>query len=392
MIISSDNITVFQVNISLAILFAIEGFHPKNEGGKTISHYSDFNSALPLLTFLLSLFASSFGISKFLISGPIQLLSKESAFNGLLSVPFLSLCLINTMFGFRVVSIENAFFSSYRIQKYDLTRFLFETEEVFPIFPPEYRLLVYLAPCFIPFLINLFKLLCTTEGMFKYFLMYPQFLVFPCFSPFMFEGYDDNESPGRYKLKVWRWGTLINALYIGCIPQLVLFIADYYKGVHHWKFNIDLIENSQIWTENNDALFKSQYGNTIFAATSIIFFLVLITIFFGSSFIFGERGFHCRCISILCCPCPQPCVHYIDQDSSSTSLTISPADCNMNQRLQEEVCSSNESETQDGQTHTMVYLYRDRGEKITVLFGKSSQKMKKVSSKSYLFLIFFFLF
>ena len=72
---------LFQVNISLAILFAIEGFHPINEGGQTLSHYPDLNSALPLVTFMLSLFASSFGMSKFLLLGPLQLISSDSAFN-----------------------------------------------------------------------------------------------------------------------------------------------------------------------------------------------------------------------------------------------------------------------------------------------------------------------
>ena len=77
-------------------------------------------------------------------------------------------------------------------------------------------------------------------------------------------------------------------------------------------------------------------------------------------------------------------------DFSSTSLATSPADFNMNQTLHEEASTSYESETQDGQTHTIVYVYRDRGEKVTFLFGKSSQKMKKVSSKLYLFLFIFF--
>ena len=54
-------IAQFQVNISLAILFATEGFFPKDADGSTIATYKDFNSALPLITFIISLFASSFG-------------------------------------------------------------------------------------------------------------------------------------------------------------------------------------------------------------------------------------------------------------------------------------------------------------------------------------------
>ena len=108
----------FQVNISLAILFAVEGFFPKDVDGSTLSHYKDFSSALPLATFLLSLFASSFGTSKFLLNGPIQFISNDSAFNGMLSVPFLCLCILNAMFGCRIICIESSLFTTYRLHSY----------------------------------------------------------------------------------------------------------------------------------------------------------------------------------------------------------------------------------------------------------------------------------
>ena len=96
----------------------------------------------------------------------------------------------------------------------------------------------------------------------------------------MFEGNQSTNQPGGPKLKIWKWGTIINAIYIGCIPQLILCITDYYKGVHQWEFgmNIPGIDDS----ENNDALFKHPYGNTIFATGTATVFLILITLFFGS--------------------------------------------------------------------------------------------------------------
>ena len=307
-----------QVNISLAILFAIEGFYPKDIEGTTTSYYKDFNSALPLFTFLLSLFASSFGTSKFFLTGPIQFLSKDSASNGLLSIPFLSLCLINTMFGFRTVCIESAFFTSYRYQLFNGTTGLSDLTQISPIIRPQYRLLVYLAPCAIPFLINSLRLWCTTKGLSKYFLEYPQFLVSPCFTPFLFEGYESFNEQRQCKLRIWKRGTIFNAIYIGCIPQIILCITDYYKGVHEWEFG-KKVEGAISDSENNDALFKFQYGNTIFATTTAIFFLTLITLFFGSSTLFRERGIHCRCLTILCCPCPKPCISLTDSDLNRSS-------------------------------------------------------------------------
>ena len=171
--------------------------------GRTTSYYKDFNSALPLFTFLLSLFASSFGMSKFFLTGPIQFLSKDSAFDGVLSIPFLSLCLINAMFGVRTVCIESAFFTSYRYHFFDENGSWVITR-ISPIISPQYRLLVYLAPCVIPFLINALRLLCTTKGLGKYFLEYPQFLVSPCFTPFMFEGYESNNEHRQYEIKIWK--------------------------------------------------------------------------------------------------------------------------------------------------------------------------------------------
>ena len=247
-------------------MFATEGFFPKDAGGDTIATYKDFNSALPLFTFILSLFASSFGMTKFFLSGPIQFLPKDSAFNGLFSIPFLSLFLINSMFGFRIVCIESAFFTSYRFQTLNYTTSLFDTEQIFPIIPPEYRLLVYLVPSIIPVFINGFRLWCTTKGLWSYFLQYPQFIISPCFTPFLFEGYGANNQKGRSKLKIWRLGTIINAIYIGCIPQCILCFTDYYKGVHDWKFNST--DHANYVFENNEALFKSNYGNSIFSTLS----------------------------------------------------------------------------------------------------------------------------
>ena len=349
--------------MSLAILFTTEGFFPNHIDGDIVkTTYKDFNSVLPLLSFIVSLLSSSFGMSKFFLAGPIQFLPLDSAFNGVLSLPFLILCLLNSMFGLRIICIESAFFTSYNYQIWNKKTSQYDTNQIAPIISPEYRLVVYLAPCVIPFLINAIKLWFTTEGLWKHLMKYPQFLISPCFTPFIFEGYKSTKHPGQYKLKIWKWGSIINAFYIGCLPQCILCITDYHKGINQWDFgkhvNMDMPNITGTISaragedyENNNALFKSNYGNTVFAAISATLFLVLITLLFGSGTLFKEKGIHCRCLTILCCPFPNPC------------LNISEA----------ELLSKEESTTPLYKPRTEVYWYTRRGETKTRLLGTVSE-------------------
>ena len=204
-------------------------------------------------------------------------------------------------------------------------------------------------------------------------MKYPQFIISPCFTPLMFEGYETNNQKERYKLKIWKWGTIINAIYIGCVPQCILCITDYYKGVHDWNFigNSEWKNNGTLNLENNDALFKAKYGNTIFALTSATFFLGLIIIFFRSNTLFKEKGIHCRCLNILFCPCPKPCINLTEPDlDPSSSLTTS--DRKMNREKHAEQASHEETSIDSDRPQTEVYLYSRRGEKKLKLLGTLS--------------------
>ena len=326
--------------MSLAILFTTEGFFPNHVDGDIVkTSYKDFNAVLPLLSFIVSLFASSFGMSKFFLAGPIRFLPLDSAFNGVLSVPFLILCLINSMFGLRIICIESAFFTTYNYQVWNKKTHLYDQKQIAPIITPEYRLVVYLAPCIIPFLINVIKLYSTTEGLWKHLMKYPQFLISPCFTPFIFEGYKSTNQPGQYKLKIWKWGSIINAIYIGCLPQCILCISDYCKGIHQWEFGKHVVKkleplditNTIMWYgraeedfENNNALFKSNYGNTYFAIITFTLSLTLIIVFFGSGALFKEKGIHCRFLTILCCPFPNPCINISESELDPKEESTAP--------------------------------------------------------------------
>ena len=140
---------------------AVEGFYPKNSASHTINYFNSFDQALPLISFATSMIASSFGMTKFFLHGPVQLLPKNSPINGLISFPFFCTFLINCMFVVRMICIEHAFFSSYRYYHYRLHGRRSNVITIDPIIPPEYRLLAYLAPSFISLTINAVRLLAT---------------------------------------------------------------------------------------------------------------------------------------------------------------------------------------------------------------------------------------
>ena len=168
-------------------------------------------------------------------------------------------------------------------------------------------------------------------------MKYPQFLISPCFTPFMFEGNQSTNKPRGPKLKIWKRGTIINAIHIGCIPQLILCITDYYKGVHQWKFGTNINNEFISVGENNDALFKHPYGNTIFATATATIFLILIILFFGSQSLLKEEGHHCKCLPILCCPCPKPCSRSSASDPDPLTLLTSSNQTTRNESERDKV-------------------------------------------------------
>ena len=165
------------------------------------------------------------------------------------------------MFGLRSICIESAFFTKYEKRVYSRTLELESSETIEPILQPQYRMLAYFLPPLLSFLINAARLTFTCENIGPYLLQYPQFLMFPCFTPFMFEGYKHDKRPTKYPLKIWKIGTVVNGFCIGCLPQIVLLFMEYYRGVPSWDFGTIA---TRLEYEYNEALIKKQYGNTIF--------------------------------------------------------------------------------------------------------------------------------
>ena len=341
------------MHISFAITVAVEGFYPTTSAGMTLYSFASAKEALPLIKLIISMATSSLGMAKFFLHGPIQILSKDSPLNGLVSLPFICTLLINIMFGCRVICIESAFFSSYRLQSYyDDERGVVQ-KTIDPIFAPEYRLLVYLAPSFLSFAINALRLLTTGANIRAYIKKYPQLLIANCFTPFMFEGCEDNS------IRVWRLGSIFNAFFIGCLPQAVLVLMDYQRGVFDWDF-ISLTLERELIYENNDALFKSRHGNSLFATISGIFFLSLIILTFFTEKIFQNRGINCKCFSVLCLPCPSNCVNLNAKIDTTKSVQTNPSVIKNDDEHESENPNSNEKEEEKEEVKRSFinYIYR----------------------------------
>ena len=248
---------LIQVQISLCIIYAAGSFFPKDDAG-----YTSYELTLSSYTFLLSVMASAFGMAKFYLKGPIPLLPQNAPLGGLLSPHFIAVALLHTSFVCRTIAIEHSFLSSYR-NGYG--------KSIDPLISEEYRLVVYLTPCIISLIANIGRISSTTTKMIPYFKRYPQLIVGPMFSPIMFEGHPPSETQHKYPLRIWRLGTVINSLFMGCLPPVILIITEHVRGVPSWGFGK--------WQEST-ALFKSPYANTIFASITFFFFLSLTLILF----------------------------------------------------------------------------------------------------------------
>ena len=297
----------------------VESFYPQNTAGYTIAYFSNFDQAIPLISLTISLLASSVGMSKWFLRGPFPILPKDSPLNGIISLPFLCMMILNTMFGVRVICIENALFSTYQLENNDPFGRYNSKKTIGPVLPPEYRILVYIIPGLISFFINLIRLLITKANIIKSARRYPQIMVSCFFTPFMFEGCKENNQ----NIRIWKLGSILNAFFIGCLPQLVLLVMDNYRSVTKWDF-MSLALQPEAIIENNDALFKSRNGNTIFSIVSGLSFFFLISVFFFTDKIFKYQGIYCKCFTILCCPCPRSCSKLSEQSFPTDASELNP--------------------------------------------------------------------
>ena len=79
---------------------------------------------------------------------------------------------------------------------------------------------------------------------------------------------DPAQQTRNFKIKVWKLGSLFNAIYLIFIPQTVLVFSDVLRGVTDWKFIAvkDTLEAfSQVFLEKNSSILNHPYGNILLA-------------------------------------------------------------------------------------------------------------------------------
>ena len=307
----------------------MHGFLPSNTKG----HPDTKLSILPFISFLLSLFSAALGLTKFLLNGPISFLPKDSPLSGMISLPFLATCLLNFMFGFRIFAIEHALFTSYHLvlppysyDQGDNTHWIRYAEgrynnEIDAIIPSEYRLVVFLFPPLVSITLQAIKLRIESNDHKKFFLCYPQYIIMPGFSPIMFERTNSKSSSKRIELRIWKLGTILNGLFIGVVPQLILIFSDILRGVTDWNFIESDFEKTIV--QNSDAIFKHRYGNITFSISSTMIFLTIFIVLLKTDKLFANKGLFCRICDVLCFPCPKPCIHITPKSADNiTPLTF----------------------------------------------------------------------
>ena len=202
-------------------MFSVGGLLSPKEVG-TIFVYT-FTPDFACITFASSFIACSFGMTKFLLISKFRILSQNAGFlDGLLSVQFLLVLLLNTGFGLRLYALENIFFYSWS--------YIYEDEYIQPLVKNDhFRILIYLLPSLLAILLNLIYLALTTNGWLKLIAEYPQVVLAPAFCPFIIQSvpFDDEQGNKRSKLCVSRKWSMVNGLLIGCIPQAAMAIMQY---------------------------------------------------------------------------------------------------------------------------------------------------------------------
>ena len=181
----------------------------------------------------------------------------------------------------------------------------------------------------------------------------------------MFEGCKEKDA---HSIRFWKIGTISNAFFIGCLPQVILLIMDYHRGIADWDFIAFDLGPEGIY-ESNDALIKCRIGNSLFAIITALFFLFLILLTFFTQTIFRNHGIYCKCCSILCFPCPNSCLNLKSEMSLSLSLHVKPDPVKDANEFEMAKLSFDERLSNIKEPRTLMYLYSN-GKKLNFK-GKS---------------------
>ena len=193
------------------------------------------------------------------------------------------------------------------------------------------------------------------------------------------------KSPNNdYPIKVWKIGSIINAIFIGVVPQIALVIADFQRGVTRWQFNQTNLNN--FTSEFNDAIFKHRFGNTAFSLICLVFFSIIIALFFYSDKIFVRNGIHCRVFNILFCPCPNSCLIYhpdFESDTKPFESNIETSKTGDDTRHVNSPASRLSLLDDKSRSNTLIYCYSNKGTYKSWIAGNPVKRKENIKLEVY---------
>ena len=256
-------------------------FFPVDSTGHHTTSFNSFKDAWPIVSFISSLLSSAWGMSRFIMFGPFPTMQVRNTISSITDKIINTICLIlvNLMYSLRLFAIEAIFFSYY--QSYD------EKSRPYEIIPPLvtndlFRLPLYALPALFSILANGIRLAKTFKGSRKLFLHYPQIFFLPGFTPFMYEGvqYVGANGEKSTRIRIWKRGTIINALYLFCFAPIGLAISEYVRGTVKWDFT----PNDTLKYKYTNVVFKTQSGNIGFCIVALVLSLTLIPFLYSRFF------------------------------------------------------------------------------------------------------------
>ena len=257
-----------QVHIVYAITVETEVILPIDISGTARTSFSSASDVWPLIGFVLGLVSSSYGMSKFLLLVPID----NKPINTLCSPRFLGMIFLNTFFVVRIYSIDNILFAYYVFYPNNMKDgSLDPSVAIKPLLTSNFknvRLLIYLLPSYFSIVANLIRLKYTRVSLKRLLMDTPQILILSGFSPVMFErsSLSKIHQSGNNKLQIWRYGSVINGIYICIVPLVALIISEHTRGITE----LDLNPIQEIETKYSSASFNlllnSGKANVIFAS------------------------------------------------------------------------------------------------------------------------------
>ena len=259
--------------MAFAIIMSRQAFFPLDALGHRVDKFENLSDVWRNATFASSLLASSWGLTRFVLFGPFATSLKSDQSTRDLMINGITVLLSNLMFSFRLFMIESIFFSYY--QSYDSSYKPYKTISAL-INDDGLRILVYFLPSIIPILINIYRLISTHGNFLKLCFQYPQLILIPGFTPFMYETKikEAEEDEKILTVKVWKKGTMINAMYSFFIAPIALIASDCTRGSLSWNNT----PNETVPYRYTNSVIKHQFGNIGFSVSSIILGLISIVL------------------------------------------------------------------------------------------------------------------